>query len=572
MTRAAFSSGAAAFVWTVWLVGLLASLFYVAHFGRNVPYFDDWEIVPALTGARPVTASRLWSQHHEHRIPLPRLVLLALYRISNNDFRAGMYFNAFALAGLAAALIVAVRTVRGSTHYADAFFPVALLNWGHCENLLWSWQVGFLVSVVLAGAVLVLIVTDGGRARFRTLLLTAMCLLLLPLCGANGLAFVPGLALWVLYEWRVAGREGRVGKGAGLLVIGMAAGALLLSGLYFVGYQRTEIHPASPSFSASIRTAVQFLGMSVGPGLLPPEFAPWRLLCTSIVTVFVFLATALLVWSWHRHSDERVRIVGLLLYLAGVVCLALAIGWGRAGLEPDAGLQGRYVTLAVLALCWTYFVLVIYGKPIPGRWPIWALFGLVCVMLPFNTQVGLGYGKHQQARLDAFMRDVKSGLPPFALAYRYSELPEVVYPYPREFASYLSLLRQAGIGEFATLATDPPLREVALTPENSFFGQDSTVTLKKPEFVYAIRLTYYFPASDARYVTWHLCWTSDSQQSFSLTERNARLILVPRANQKSVVIWVNDRVAQLQLQLRRPEGGTRIPQLREIVLLLPDKQ
>jgi hypothetical protein len=570
-------------------------LFYVAHFGRNVPFFDDWEIVPSLTGAQPVTASWLWSQHHEHRIPLPRLVLLALYRISNDDFRAGMYFNAFALAGLAAALAVAARTVRGSTRYADAFFPVALLHWGHCENVLWSWQVGFLVSVVLAGAMLVLIVTGRSPPHPQALsakggatgaefelgpkgvairgLLAATCVLLLPLCGANGLAFVPGLALWLIYSTIHCLRTCRFQRrSSGLLVVTMALGALLLSGFYFVGYHRTEIHPPSPSFSASIRTAVQFLGMSVGPGLLPPELSPWRLLCTSIVMVLLLLAAALLLWSWRMHSDERVRTAGLLLYLAGVVCLALGIGWGRAGLEPDAGLQGRYVTLAVLALCWAYFVLLIYGKPIPGSWLIWALFSLVCVMLPFNTQVGLGYGKHQQARLDAFIRDMKDGLPPFALAYRYSELPEVVYPQPREFASYLSLLRQAGIGEFATLATDPPLREVALTLENSFFGQDSTVTLKKPEFVYAIRLTYYFPASDARYVALHLCWTSDSQQNFSLIERNARLILVPRANQKSVGIWVNDRVAHLQLQLHRPRGSIQIPQLRQIVLLLPDKE
>src|SRR5262249_9700630 len=154
------------------------------------------------------------------------------------------------------------------------------------------------------------------------------------------------------------------------------------------------------------------------------------------------------------------------------------------------------------------------------------------VLLPFNTQVGLGYGQRHQAMLDAFIRDVKDGLPPFALAYRYSELPDVVYPHPNQFISYMLLLRQADVGEFAGLESDPPFHEVALTRGNSVL-ENNTVTLNKPQFTYAIRITCYFPASDTPYATWHVYWTSDAKEKFNFRQPNARLVLAPRPSPKT---------------------------------------
>ncbi len=61
-------------VWGVWATLLAADLGYVAAFSDEVPFWDDWEFFPQLTGGRPVTLSWLWSAHNEHRIALPRVV------------------------------------------------------------------------------------------------------------------------------------------------------------------------------------------------------------------------------------------------------------------------------------------------------------------------------------------------------------------------------------------------------------------------------------------------------------------------------------------------------------------
>src|SRR5215467_3770536 len=127
-------------VWGTWSVMLVAALFLVGHYGSNVPSWDDWDMVPTLTGTQPITASWLWSQHNEHRVPVLRLVLLGLHRITAINFRTPMFFNVLALGALGFAMIRAAQRLRGWISYSDAFFPLLLLHWGQAPTFLWGWQ------------------------------------------------------------------------------------------------------------------------------------------------------------------------------------------------------------------------------------------------------------------------------------------------------------------------------------------------------------------------------------------------------------------------------------------------
>jgi hypothetical protein len=116
---------------------LLAALAFVWKFGSNVPYWDEWEMVPILTGEQPVNAAWLWSEHNGHRIPCRN----SSWRHANSPVRTsrvGIYVNVLAVGALAFIMIRLLRT-RGGSSYADAF-ALVLLHWGHCENFLWIWQ------------------------------------------------------------------------------------------------------------------------------------------------------------------------------------------------------------------------------------------------------------------------------------------------------------------------------------------------------------------------------------------------------------------------------------------------
>ena len=133
---AAKDRGAALFVYGVWGLALAFALGLVAHFGHNVPFNDDFAIIPWWAGERPITLAWLWAPHNEHRIGLPKLVLVTLARISGGDFRAGMYFNVLAMGGLALALIGAAKKLRGGLKFTDAVLPLACLHWGNYGNFL----------------------------------------------------------------------------------------------------------------------------------------------------------------------------------------------------------------------------------------------------------------------------------------------------------------------------------------------------------------------------------------------------------------------------------------------------
>src|SRR5262249_2946288 len=226
-----------------WIVGLLAvvmslaMLRFVYLYGGNVPYLDDWDIVPALTGNQPVTFGWLWSQHNEHRLPLPRLLLLALYHVSGFDFRSGMVFNAAALILMTALMLHAAARIRGNVSLTDAFIPLLLLSWAHYDNLLWSRQVGFVLATLLA--ILALHALSQSASLSRSIgLYMGMLVCALPLTGAVGLAFAAPLSVWMMMvAWVCRRQDVSLTK---ILVTGSLLGFLLI-GLYFKDYRGADI-------------------------------------------------------------------------------------------------------------------------------------------------------------------------------------------------------------------------------------------------------------------------------------------------------------------------------------------
>src|SRR4051812_38092331 len=83
--------GARAFAWGAWALMTLAAVLLVARFRTDVPVWDDFHVLPTLVGASPVSPGWLWEQANEHRILLPKLVLVYAGRLAGGDIRVGMF-------------------------------------------------------------------------------------------------------------------------------------------------------------------------------------------------------------------------------------------------------------------------------------------------------------------------------------------------------------------------------------------------------------------------------------------------------------------------------------------------
>src|SRR5690606_17617977 len=120
----------------------------------------------------------------------------------------------------------------------------------------------FFSSAALSLLILLMIVRAiDERRRKAALFVAAVCIVLLPLCGANGLGLVPALATWLFIVgarwWSSGDRRSAIAIGA------LAALAAALTVLYFVGYEAVPYHPHG-GIRTMLRTAPKFLALGWG--------------------------------------------------------------------------------------------------------------------------------------------------------------------------------------------------------------------------------------------------------------------------------------------------------------------
>jgi hypothetical protein len=434
--------GPLAFVWAVWAFFSWRVIDFVRTYGVNFPYYDEWELMPALAGTQPITLKWLWSQHNEHRIFIPRLIYLAVTRLTRYDFRAGMFFDALILIASAAALILTIRRIRGRTEYTDAFFALVVLNLGQTQNLTNSFQVAFVAGTLLTMTALVLSM-HARQLGFRSAIGLGICAMLLPLVGGHGLALVPALSLCVVVTgWRLRNEAG--GKWRMLVVWALAVVAIALTAYYFVGYTRPPKHRISHSLPTTLDAAVQFL--SIGAGLAAKLGWPQ--------TRYLFLAltggSALaLVAVLRRRPEERGRAIRLLLFLAGMVCLALGISWARSALWPGALFESRYVTLATPFWCAIYFVWELVDWVELRVFVQTLLLFCATVLAVANLQLAAPEAAGHRDVRQTVLTDVRAGVPLGELVRRH--YGHMYYGGADVLTERLRMLRAKHIGVFKLL-------------------------------------------------------------------------------------------------------------------------
>jgi hypothetical protein len=211
-----------AFVWGVWASMLIGLLFYVGSCSADIPWQDEWNYVPIMTGDRPVTFRWLWEQHNDTRMMLPKLIWYSLETVAHWDPRAGMYLNALLLSALAMLMILGAKKFRRRLTYTDAFFPLMVMHVSHFDVLLQSLMVAHVLPIFITAVFLLVILLRGVPETPLGAVLAGIGLVLLSLSGGGeGVLFSLVLAsclaaagIWksgwwrtVSARWRVAGGE-----------------------------------------------------------------------------------------------------------------------------------------------------------------------------------------------------------------------------------------------------------------------------------------------------------------------------------------------------------------------------
>jgi hypothetical protein len=541
-------------------------------------------MVPEVTGERPLTVASMWAPYAEHRIPLAKLVHVSVWKLTAGSLRTGMVINVLTMSAMAFAMILTARGLRGGTSYADAFFPLALLNWGNWFNLLWWWQINFILPMALVVALLVVVLRTRGRLTIRAALLAGACLILLPMNGPSGLAFVPAVALWLAYAGLLRWRSGEVHRRRdALLIWGMVAIALLLVRLYLLGLRKPDQRPAAPDLRAVLRATVQFLSMGLGPA----ASSSWKYYGSGVLGALV-ISSGLLLRSWYKRPGERLRTLGQLCLTGGMGCLALGLAWGRSGFGENAGLAAHYMIIALPALYCVYFA---WGTCYPsagGKLVQMCLLLLACGLFWDNMRVGLEAARLRGSQMEAFERDLRGGAPPLVLAQRHMEAiapandPDTLDGVCSEVAEYMRMLHRTGMGPFRLLRDVPlaPLREARAPVEPASVSQmtweeDGTgrgtgkgahlvFALERPRLVYGVRFRCSYKKQNGP-ALFELSWKDGGRNDFG-KERFNLTRLHTKLEEQTVTIWVYDTVDQFRVS---PDIKPFVIHITEIVLLVP---
>ncbi len=373
MRPGALSFGLARWLWSrrpthvAYLLALLPLIFLLlvmVRFAVDVPFLDQWELVPLLDKwyRGSLSFRDLWAQHNEHRILFPRMIMLTLAWVSHWNTYLELETNVVFAVGIFAAYALQIqatarRLTRPDLIGAIPLASLAVFSITQYQNWLWGWQLQMFLNLfcVVAG----LLVLANGAFDWGRLALAVAFGVGATYAFANGPLYWPiGLAVVAV---TTTGRQRRAAVSVWVLVA-----ALVLAGNY-LDYRKPEEHPPlGVVFNLPVQYAVyvlKYLGGIGDPGILGQPSVNG-----TVATLLGMAGLAAFVWVlWLLPRRTAVELRTMLPYLAiSLYSLgsALGTGIGRLGFGSDQALASRYCTMVTpFWVSLLVFLMLLAGAP-----------------------------------------------------------------------------------------------------------------------------------------------------------------------------------------------------------------
>lgn len=395
---------------TTELVPPVVVLAIVIALSVNVPFRDEWTVVPYIQRFRSgdLTLSELWAQHNEHRMAVPRVLILLLASLTRWNLRIEVIVGVV----LAVVTYLGVRVLlRQSLGRDDRRLPAATLL---CAFLVFSavqwenWLFGFQLAWFLAVLGLVAAVVGVGAWPSRWPRWTGFAVAIFGALVAS-MSTLQGLFVWpavliLLVVQRSIRRS----------IVWLFMGATLVT-LYFVGFESPGHHPGLGATLDRPDNYLLYVFRYLAGGLSPPpriaRFGSWAGLyetsvaawttAVGVVLVVIFLLTI-------RAHVRRRTPVDVWATWAGIgafsIFTAVATGAARVGFGIEQAQSSRYTTMSIpLAIATLALVLALPTGGGQVRRPI---RGLALAALVLGVAAGYAGGlpgmlhiHHRQAEL-----------------------------------------------------------------------------------------------------------------------------------------------------------------------------
>lgn len=343
------------------LIPFIYLAWVVARYSVDVPFADQWELVPVLEKSYrgELRFADLWAQHNEHRIFFPRVIMLALAQATHWRIGWELAVNIILATGFMALLTWQIRrTARAlevdELRWAMLASSLLVFSVGQYQNWLWGWQLQIFLSLLAVTAGIMLL--TNGRVTWAKFAAAATLGFIASHSFANGILFWPiGIVLLMRgSSGALAGKMpalpafGRQLRTAPVLLWSFLA--VLTLGSYLLHYQKPTRHPA---LTSALKHPLDFLTYVLKYlGSLCAQYGNAAVLPDSVLAVvFGAAAMALLGWAvcaliWKNPKQEEALrpYLGMVAY---PILSALMTGVGRAGFGSEQAMESRYCTLTV---------------------------------------------------------------------------------------------------------------------------------------------------------------------------------------------------------------------------------
>ena len=389
------------FIYLVWVVG---------RYSVEVPFADQWELVPILEKSYQgeLTFGDLWAQHNEHRIFFPRLIMLGLARMTHWRIGWELALTIILATGLLGLLAWQIkRTARAlgaeELRWALPAGSLVVFSMSQYQNWLWGWQLQILLSLLAVTGGIVLLA--NAPFTWRKFVGAAVLGFVASHSFANGILFWPvGLVLLMRSRPSAETAAGRWRFRTAPVFLWVLLAALTLAS-YLLGYQEPGRHPARDTALTHplsyLMYNLKFLGSpcaQYGNAAVLPD--------STIAVVFGLGALALLAWAtralvWGNRAAETALRPYLAMSFYSILS-ALLTGIGRAAFGSEQAMESRYCTLTVpLWISLVVFLILLARTGASGgnvpRLARWAL-GVVLVFIALSSALGV---KQAQGILEA---------------------------------------------------------------------------------------------------------------------------------------------------------------------------
>ena len=339
----------------------------------DVGNWDQWENAPLMQKWHEgkLTWHDLYAPQIQHRIVIPRLIIIALTHLSGGDFRWENYATfAVFLTGAVLLFRLMLRTMGGTpwTHALMFMANILIFSPMQYQNLFWGSSLWMAIPMPCMIAILNLLYVRNENSdlqpkstgpklwwRFISIILVAE---IATHSFAHGVLFWPIIVVFFLLQPSFASLRNRIIFAAITLVVGAGTITCYFHDFYNAAYHAYSLKPGDYAMETNLNLLnaddrAKFIGFFLaflGTPFARTPFVDHPLAAAQSIGIFVLAAfvivAALFVFTktGRRQWREALPWLALAAYVIGV---ALAISKGRSAIGEHRAVTTRYLVISV---------------------------------------------------------------------------------------------------------------------------------------------------------------------------------------------------------------------------------